>query len=142
MANHPLGGLDGVAMINEIGKYRKDIKFLVNDILTHLEPFKEYFIPINKHGLNSRENILRIDKLFQSNQCIEIFQIFFFFRKKNKKKKKKKKKKEKRMNFLELQNMELSKMMMIGEIKHTIYHLQRPLYWKCSLLYMAYLEYS
>ena len=52
VANHPLGGLDGVAMINELGKYRKDIKFLVNDILTELKPFKEYFIQINKHGLN------------------------------------------------------------------------------------------
>ena len=40
VANHPLGGLDGVAMINELGKYRKDIKFLVNDILTQLKPFK------------------------------------------------------------------------------------------------------
>lgn len=85
VANHPLGGLDGVAMINEIGKYREDIKFLVNDILTHLEPFKEYFIPINKHGLNSRENILRLDKLFQSNQCIVIFPAGLVSRKKNKK---------------------------------------------------------
>ena len=73
VANHPLGGLDGVAMIHELGKYRKDIKFLVNDILTSLTPFKEYFIPINKHGLNSRENILRLEKLFESNNCIVIF---------------------------------------------------------------------
>ena len=67
VANHPLGGLDGIAMINELGKYRKDVKFLVNDILTSLTPFKEYFIPINKHGLNSRENILRLEKLFKSS---------------------------------------------------------------------------
>ena len=32
VANHPLGGLDGVALINELGKFRTDIKFLVNDI--------------------------------------------------------------------------------------------------------------
>ena len=73
VANHPLGGLDGIAMINELGKYRKDVKFLVNDILTSITPFKEYFIPINKHGLNSRENILRLEKLFKSNNCIVIF---------------------------------------------------------------------
>ena len=83
VANHPLGGLDGVAMINELGKYRKDIKFLVNDILTELKPFKEYFIPINKHGLNSRENILRIEKLFQSNKCIVIFPAGLVSRKNN-----------------------------------------------------------
>ena len=68
-----MGGLDGVAMIHELGKYRKDVKFLVNDILTSITPFKEYFIPINKHGLNSRENILRLEKLFESNNCIVIF---------------------------------------------------------------------
>lgn len=73
VANHPLGGLDGLALINEIGKYRTDIKFLVNDILSQIRPFKPYFIPINKHGLNSRENIIRLEKVFQSNQCIVIF---------------------------------------------------------------------
>ena len=85
VANHPLGGLDGVAMINELGKYRKDIKFLVNDILTELKPFKEYFIPINKHGLNSRENILRLEELFQSNQCIVLFPAGLVSRKNNEK---------------------------------------------------------
>ena len=85
VANHPLGGLDGVAMINELGKYRKDIKFLVNDILTQLKPFKEYFIPINKHGLNSRENILRLEELFQSNQCIVLFPAGLVSRKNNEK---------------------------------------------------------
>ena len=82
VANHPLGGLDGLALINEIGKYRKDIKFLVNDILSKIEPFKPYFIPINKHGLNSRENILRLEELFASDKCIVIFPSGLVSRKK------------------------------------------------------------
>jgi putative hemolysin len=83
VANHPLGGLDGLALINEIGKYRNDIKFLVNDILSEIEPFKPYFIPVNKHGLNSRENILRLEELFSSNKCIVIFPSGLVSRKKN-----------------------------------------------------------
>jgi putative hemolysin len=83
VANHPLGGLDGLALINEIGKHRKDIKFLVNDILSEIEPFKPYFIPINKHGLNSRENIIRLEKLFASNECIVIFPSGLVSRQKN-----------------------------------------------------------
>ena len=83
VANHPLGGLDGLALINEIGRYRKDIKFLVNDILSEIEPFKPYFIPINKHGLNSRENIIRLEKLFESDKCIVIFPSGLVSRKKN-----------------------------------------------------------
>ena len=82
VANHHLGGLDGLALINEIGKYRKDIKFLVNDILSKIEPFKPYFIPINKHGLNSRENILRLEELFASDKCIVIFPSGLVSRKK------------------------------------------------------------
>ena len=83
VANHPLGGLDGLALINEIGKYRKDIKFLVNDVLSEIEPFKPYFIPINKHGLNSRENIVRLEKLFESEKCIVIFPSGLVSRKKS-----------------------------------------------------------
>ena len=82
VANHPLGGLDGLALINEIGRYRKDIKFLVNDILSEIEPLKPYFIPINKHGLNSRENIIRLEKLFESDKCIVIFPSGLVSRKK------------------------------------------------------------
>ena len=35
-SNHPLGGLDGVAFMQAIGRYRKDVKFLVNDILLNI----------------------------------------------------------------------------------------------------------
>ena len=73
VANHPLGGLDGVALINELGKFRNDIKFLVNDILTQIKSFDDFFIPISKHGANSRENLNSIDQLYQSNKCIVIF---------------------------------------------------------------------
>ena len=34
--NHPLGGMDGIAFISALSSYRKDIKFIVNDILLNL----------------------------------------------------------------------------------------------------------
>ena len=73
VANHPLGGLDGVAMIQQISNVRNDINFLVNDILTHINKLKPYFIPINKHGKNSRKNLLKIDELYKSDSCIVLF---------------------------------------------------------------------
>jgi putative hemolysin len=73
VANHPLGGLDGVAMIQQISSVRTDINFLVNDILTHINKLKPYFIPINKHGKNSRDNLLKIDELYKSESCIVLF---------------------------------------------------------------------
>lgn len=73
VANHPLGGLDGVAMIQQISNSRTDINFLVNDILTKINKLKPYFIPINKHGKNSRKNLLKIDELYNSEKCIVLF---------------------------------------------------------------------
>ena len=54
-------------------KKRRDIKFIVNDILNQFEPFNSLFMPVNKHGSNTRDSIMRIDELYQSNQCIVIF---------------------------------------------------------------------
>src|SRR5437870_3142162 len=36
-ANHPLGGLDGIAFIKSVGEIRKDVKFFANDILMNVQ---------------------------------------------------------------------------------------------------------
>lgn len=71
-ANHPLGGLDGIALMYAAGQIRKDILFPVNDILMNLPNLKELFIPINKHGSNM-ENARIIDRTFESNVMILYF---------------------------------------------------------------------
>jgi len=71
--NHPLGGLDGIAVMNEIGKRRKDIKALVNDILMNLENLSSLLIPINKHAKNAAENLRQIDLAYASEECIIVF---------------------------------------------------------------------
>jgi len=73
VSNHPLGGLDGVAIIKEIGKIREDLHIMVNDILMQIKNFNPIFVPINKHGRNSRENLSYIDSLYSSNKCIIVF---------------------------------------------------------------------
>ncbi len=71
-SNHPLGGMDGMALIKEVGKVRKDIVFPVNDILTEIPGLKPLFIPINKHGKNT-ENIDIIENTFASGKVILYF---------------------------------------------------------------------
>jgi putative hemolysin len=71
-ANHPLGGMDGIALITVAGKIRKDIIFPVNDLLMHLDNLRELFIPINKHGSNA-ENVRIIHSAFASNNVILYF---------------------------------------------------------------------
>ena len=51
VANHPLGGPDGMALIAAVGRSRRDILFPVNDFLMYLEPLRSVFVPVDKvHG--------------------------------------------------------------------------------------------
>lgn len=71
-ANHPLGGMDGIALMHVAGKFRKDIQFPVNDLLMNIPNLKELFVPINKHGSNM-ENARIIDQSFAS----DVMMLFF-----------------------------------------------------------------
>ena len=71
--NHPLGGIDGMAVMSEIGKKRSDIKALVNDILMNLENLGSLLIPVNKHAKNAEDNVKRIDETYASDACIVVF---------------------------------------------------------------------
>ena len=51
IANHPLGGPDGMALIAAVGSVRDDILFPVNDFLMYIDQLKPVFVPIDKvHG--------------------------------------------------------------------------------------------
>jgi putative hemolysin len=71
-ANHPLGGLDGLALISVIGKIRQDLIFPVNDLLMNLENLRELFIPVNKHGTNA-DNIRVFEDTFASDTALLYF---------------------------------------------------------------------
>lgn len=71
-SNHPLGGLDGMALMWVMGKVRKDIVFPVNDLLLNIPNLKGLFIPINKHGSNAN-NVKAIDDAFASEKALLFF---------------------------------------------------------------------
>lgn len=83
VCNHPLGGLDGIAVMNEVSKKREDLKALVNDLLLNLTNIKKLLIPINKMGKNSFQNSKRIDEVFASDECIILFPAGLVSRKQN-----------------------------------------------------------
>lgn len=72
-ANHPLGGLDGVAFMEAVGRVRPDIRFLVNDILLNVRNFEPLFVPVNKHGANPRKATLIIEEVYASDQAVLVF---------------------------------------------------------------------
>ncbi len=57
VCNHPLGGLDGIALISLLsGIYGDGVRFVVNDLLMAVQPLQQVFLPINKHGRQSRKS--------------------------------------------------------------------------------------
>lgn len=72
VGNHPLGGVDGMALINEVGKVRRDILFPVNDFLLYLPGLRSNFIPINKVGRNNK-NINALETAFKENNALLYF---------------------------------------------------------------------
>ncbi len=80
-SNHPLGGLDGMALMLAVSKKRKDIVFPVNDLLMNVKNLEPLFIPINKLGSNT-ENIRIINETFASGKLICYFPFGLVSRKK------------------------------------------------------------
>ena len=67
VSNHPLGGLDGLILISSLGKIFGKIKFVVNDLLMHILPMRNIFVPVNKHGSMGKEYGERIHNAYASD---------------------------------------------------------------------------
>lgn len=74
VSNHPLGGLDGLALGAVIGRrYEGQVKYLVNDLLMNLKGLAPLFIPINKTGKQSRNFPAIVEAGFSSDNHIIMF---------------------------------------------------------------------
>lgn len=70
--NHPLGGPDGLALMDAIGHYRQDILFPVNDFLLYIPQLKPLFVPIDKVHRNS-SNAQGIEAAFAAQNMLLYF---------------------------------------------------------------------
>lgn len=82
-SNHPLGGLDGIAFMHAVGKYRKDVKFLVNDILLNIKNLKPLFVPVNTLGPQGRRNLALIEEAYADEHALLVFPAGLVSRKKD-----------------------------------------------------------
>ncbi len=80
-ANHPLGGIDGMALMTEVSKRRPDFLFLANDILLNITPLKDSFLPVNRVGSTDRKSLALISEAYASGKVIIIFPSGFVSRK-------------------------------------------------------------
>lgn len=75
-SNHPMGGLDGIALLSKIGEQRADVLVPVNDFLMFIESLRPLFIPVNKVGngvANRQENLRLFNETFASDKPICYF---------------------------------------------------------------------
>lgn len=74
VSNHPLGGLDGITMISWLSDhYGRHVHFVVNDLLMAVEPLRECFVPVNKHGAQSRESAKVLDLVLSGDDPVVIY---------------------------------------------------------------------
>lgn len=74
VSNHPLGGIDGVALGAVIGKrYDGNLRYLVNDLLMNLPGLAPLCIPINKTGKQSRDFPAMVEEGFRGDNHILMF---------------------------------------------------------------------
>lgn len=72
-ANHPLGGLDGLALVEAIDRRYGGVKVIANDILMNLEPLRDLFLPVNKHGRQTVEYAKMMSNHFAQGHAIIYF---------------------------------------------------------------------
>lgn len=82
-ANHPLGGLDGMALIKSVGEIRPDVRFFVNDILKNLKNYGEIFVAVNKVGASSTRSLRTMEEVFMTNCAVLFFPAGLVSRKQN-----------------------------------------------------------
>lgn len=74
VSNHPLGGLDGMALIDYVQRrHGGNVYFVVNDLLSAVKPLEKVFLPVNKFGKQTREAVKAVDEAFAGNDPVIMF---------------------------------------------------------------------
>ena len=74
VANHPVGSLDGLALLKLISEIREDVKIIANDVLYEIENLRTHFLPFNLESKKmQRNNIKQIDEALQNEEAVIIF---------------------------------------------------------------------
>lgn len=74
VCNHPLGGLDGMALVAWFSEYfGTQLQVVVNDLLMAVEPLSDCFVPVNKHGAQSRGTARSLDAAMASDAPVLMF---------------------------------------------------------------------
>jgi putative hemolysin len=73
-ANHPIGSLDGLALLRLISEVRSDVKIIANDLLHSFEPIQRLLIPVdNLTGGGTLRSYRRVLEALDAEQAVIVF---------------------------------------------------------------------
>ncbi|MBD5226369.1 MAG: glycerol acyltransferase [Bacteroidales bacterium] len=74
VSNHPLGALDGIALIDMVTRHHGvEPRFVVNDLLMAVKPLRRVFVPINKHGGQTHAATSELQRAFEADAPVIVF---------------------------------------------------------------------
>jgi len=74
IANHPIGSLDGLALIKMLSEIRQDIKVVANQMLMAITPLHPMLLPVNNmHGGTARDHLNNIQQHLEDEGVVIIF---------------------------------------------------------------------
>lgn len=74
IANHPIGSLDGLAILRFVSEVRRDVKIIANDMLMHFSSMHDLLIPVdNMRGGSALRSFRRCLEALKQEQAVIIF---------------------------------------------------------------------
>lgn len=74
IANHPIGSLDGLALLKMIGEVRRDVKVVANEVLSAIKPLQSLLLPVdNMHGRSGKNQLKSIRVHLNQEGAVIIF---------------------------------------------------------------------
>ncbi len=74
IANHPLGGLDGLVLLKLVSEIRKDVKIIANDFLSKIDALSSMFLNIDVFKeKNLKQNVQKVYKALNNEEAVIVF---------------------------------------------------------------------
>ncbi len=73
VSNHPLGGIDGIAIAYMLHEHYGDVRYLVNDMLYNIKPLQSAFLPVNTYGAQNKDRVKLLKEAFESDTPVGSF---------------------------------------------------------------------
>ena len=74
VANHPSGALDALALLEAVGRVRRDVRIVANDLLAAIEPLADLLLPVRiLGGRPAAESLAAIEDALCGEHCVIVF---------------------------------------------------------------------